>query len=241
MIKYISKHLIRLKARLPRTHLNDFVKWSTLCDVLEKLRINCVFDVGANRGQFASTLRATGYQGRIVSFEPLPGEFGILSHRFRSDSLWRGMNYALGDEDCVMPFHNVVESTALSSFHGLKTSNRPVQVIPVTVKRLDDVYGQLVADLPNPRVFLKCDTQGFDHKVVSGANGIIHHILGMQSEIVVSSPYYKDTVPYYENLAKYEALGFGLLGTFDGAFHGKANAVGEIDCIMARVSAYDGP
>lgn len=238
MIKRIAKLLIRYNASLPRMHLHDFEKWTTLRDVIRNLRINCVLDVGANIGQFASTLRAIGYSDHIISFEPSPYDFSILSQRFSGDLLWHGMNYALGESDSSIPFNYVENSTVLSSFNKLKPCNRTVQVIPVRVKRLDFIYNNILEGIENPRVFLKCDTQGYDYEVINGAQGIIEHILGIQSEIIVSSAYYENTMPYYKNLSKYDALGFTLMGMFAGAYDNKTKSVLEFDCIMARMKEY---
>lgn len=45
-------------------------------EVLLRLEIDCVFDVGANCGQYGQNLREIGYRGTILSFEP-----GLLAFR----------------------------------------------------------------------------------------------------------------------------------------------------------------
>lgn len=235
MIKHLAKFLIKHNAALPRSPLHDFLKWSTLRDVIRNLGINCVLDVGANRGQFASTLRAIGYCGHIVSFEPSPHDFSILSKQFIGDLFWRGINYALGETNCIMSFNYVEKSTFLSSFNRLKQCDRTVQVIPVQVRRLDSIYLDIINGIEHPRVFLKMDTQGHDYEVLHGSLGIIEHILGIQSEIIVSSAYYEHTTPYHYNLSKYESLGYTLMGMFECGLCNKTKAVLEFDCIMARM------
>ena len=42
-----------------------------IATLLDRYQINVVIDVGANEGQFASELRRMGYQGKIISFEPI--------------------------------------------------------------------------------------------------------------------------------------------------------------------------
>ena len=45
-------------------------------------------DVGANTGQFAQDLRASGYRGHIVSFEPLSDAHAALLVTASWDPLW---------------------------------------------------------------------------------------------------------------------------------------------------------
>ena len=42
-----------------------------MTSMLAAHNVNLVFDVGANTGQFAKAIRGDGFNGRIVSFEPL--------------------------------------------------------------------------------------------------------------------------------------------------------------------------
>ena len=51
-------------------------------------QIDLVIDVGANSGQYGGALRAAGYGGRILSFEPLAEAFATLSERCLDDPLW---------------------------------------------------------------------------------------------------------------------------------------------------------
>jgi FkbM family methyltransferase len=51
--------------------------------------IDCVFDVGANMGQYARRIRRKlNYKGRIISFEPIPDVAARLRREAENDGLW---------------------------------------------------------------------------------------------------------------------------------------------------------
>ena len=78
---------------------------------LSAFAVDCVFDVGANEGQYAAQLRAdVGFTGIILSFEPNPAAFAILAKRAEHDAGWHVFNLALSDFDGTAPFHVMAAS-----------------------------------------------------------------------------------------------------------------------------------
>lgn len=219
--------------------IQRFLDRDSLIQVLRQLEVDCVFDIGANRGQYATSLREIGYAGEIHSFEPIPGDFGVLSATAASDSLWHVHNFALGRTAGTAEFNLVDgggECTVFSSFLKPNHAMIPERVtkIPVEIKTLD----ALVADIeplrdPARRLFMKMDTQGFDIEVCEGAKAVLPRIIGLQSEISVTQ-IYAGQPDYIEALRYYRDLGFSLM---DLAVVNRtaSRAVLEYDCIMARV------
>jgi len=191
--------------------LNGIREKQTLAELLSDLQVTCVVDAGANRGQYARMLRRLGYQGKIISFEPNPTVFRMMETNMGKDPNWKGVNCGLGSQDGELEM-NIFDDSLISSFlaGGQMLSSKINQVIRVPVKRLDGILPGLLGDLERQRIYLKCDTQGFDLHVVKGAEGVMGRIAGMQSELAVK-PLYVGMPRYLEALALYESLGFELM------------------------------
>lgn len=178
--------------------------------------VDCVIDVGANRGQFGAMLRRVGYTGRIVSFEPVPEAFDELSAAIARDDRWEAHRLALGDRAGVVPM-NVTASTSVSSFFtptaeyaASYAGGRVERVEDVEVVRLESVFDALA---PDPHVFLKVDTQGSDLAVLEGARGRLDRLVGAQIELSVM-PIYEGTPSYIEALQFMKVRGFTPSGMF---------------------------
>jgi FkbM family methyltransferase len=207
-----------------------------LRDLLKRLKINCVLDVGAHTGESVRLLRRIGFRGVILSFEPHPDCFKSLCSAFCNDPYWKGFNIALGSKNELKSLN-----MAKLSFHSSFLSSRIIKttrVANVRMKRLDSIIDSLLEDIVRPRVFLKIDTQGYDLKVVEGASGCMERILGLQSEISVT-PVYEDMPHYLKSLASYESLGFDLMNLFTVTRTTRYGSVLEYDCLMARLEQLD--
>ncbi len=212
--------------------------------VLRELGINCVLDVGANKGQYATRLRETGYTGRIVSFEPLPHLVAPLRKAAEADPDWLVHECALGDENTTTEINVVpgkMSSLLPSSDFGRSWSSklREQHTETIELRRLDSLLDEAVAGLDEPRVYLKMDTQGYDLQTFRGAGDRIHDILGMQSE-VSCVPIYDGMPRLPEQLTEYESAGFEIAGMFPVSRHVKTLRVIEFDCVMVRAAAFGG-
>ena len=145
--------------------------------VFDEKSISVALDVGANIGQYAKELRADGYTGRIVSFEPLSEAFAKLSRYAAPDKAWECKRLALGnsEEKRSMNVSGLSYSSSLLPMTDRTIAASPgskyVRTEMVNVTRLDLLRNQLFKD--TAPVGLKVDVQGYEMQVLQGATEML--------------------------------------------------------------------
>jgi FkbM family methyltransferase len=204
---------------------------------LDSFGINLVFDIGANQGQFAKQLRTKGYKGRIVSFEPLSEAFGRLSEHARKDHLWEAVHCALGGNKGkaeinisanswssslldILPAH--INSTPESSYIGKEE---------IDVRTIDSVISDYL--LPDDKLFLKIDTQGFTQQVLNGAERSMDLVIGVQLEMSLV-PLYKDEPLIDEIISFLYGKGFILMSIEPEYFDTNTGQLLQVNGLLSR-------
>ncbi len=144
--------------------------------------VEVVLDVGANAGQFAQGLRRSGYQGRIVSFEPLSEAHAALSRAAADDPLWDvATRCAVGAAEGQAEI-NVSANSYSSSLLPMLAAHQDAAPHSAyrdkescTVVTLDSFIARGFAD-PMTTFGLKIDTQGFEAAVLGGAGGVLSQV-----------------------------------------------------------------
>ncbi len=233
--------LVRRHRHEQNSGLAKYLVTEQVLNVLHKYGVNVVLDVGANKGQYARSLRRAGYRGHIVSFEPVRREFEALRARAADDPNWAVHQLALGSTDGSVEM-NVVPGTLSSALPASDYGRRrydqltgaTVETVPA--RRLDGILDELLAHVPDPRPYLKLDTQGFDLEVFAGLGHRAKDCVGMQSEVALLRIY--EGMPRLpEALAVYEAAGFEVAGMYLVTGERKTARALEFDCILVRADA----
>ncbi|MFN8651332.1 MAG: FkbM family methyltransferase [Gemmatimonadales bacterium] len=210
-----------------------------LSQLFQRFHIDCVLDVGAHFGEYGRFLRGIGFAGLIISVEPVEANFERLEREARGDGHWAVHHLALGATDGVSEI-NVTEGTDFTSFltptaystAEFPGSSRVVRRERVPVQRLDRFIGDCLGGAPSPSLYLKLDTQGYDLEVLRGAEGCLHRIVALQSEVSVK-PIYEGQPSLTEALARLGTLGFEVGGLYP-VTRDHAGRVVEFDCVALR-------
>lgn len=173
-----------------------------------------IFDVGANVGQFGKEVRALGYLGQIVSFEPLSNAFTVLKKTSDLDKLWKVNHFALGSCNETMEI-NISQHSASSSLlkfdDNYISENKNLTVVStekIEVKKIDDIFTDYIHTESN-NVLLKLDTQGFEKAVLEGALRSLDKIQGIQIETSLKELYQGETL-FVDMLVYLQELGFEI-------------------------------
>jgi FkbM family methyltransferase len=203
--------------------------------LLEVCEIDCLVDVGANRGQYGAQLRGFGFRGDIVSVEPVRALADEI--RRRADDRWQVKRAAVGAERTTAEI-NVAATPAMSSLlpptaYALET--QPHRITATAVERvdvvpLDEIVDELVK--PDARIFLKLDTQGYEREAIRGASRTLARTLAMQVELSLIAVY-EGQPDYLELLTELRDHGFHPTW-FEPFPTGPDLKLIELDCLLRR-------
>lgn len=209
-----------------------------LARTLDVCRIDVVFDVGANTGQFASGLREAGYLGRIVSFEPLRAEHAELVERSARDPAWQvHSRSAVGPKErdidlnvagnsyssSVLPMLEVHSDAAVGSAY--------VDVQRVPMIRLDTIIDRYLEE--QQRLFIKIDAQGFEWQILDGASRTLSLAHGLLCELSLV-PLYLGQRLWQDLIGRLDDEGFMLWAIQKGFTDQRTGQSLQVDGIFLR-------
>ena len=194
--------------------------------------------MGANVGQTGLSLRQAGYQGRIVSFEPVPLAHQELRRVSLRDPLWTvapPMAIAARDGEMTLNISHASDmSSALNPSVELVTAlpkTRVSEKITVTARPLDRVVTEFRGDASH--VFLKIDTQGFERSVLQGATQTLKQVTGIQMELSLF-PLYEGEETYLTFLNDLHQWGFVPHLLVETTFSQKLHRQLQVDVVFMR-------
>jgi FkbM family methyltransferase len=231
-----ARHRILVQRALRRLGL-ERIRHPSFVDLMRHERIETVLDVGANEGQFGADLRARGYRGRIVSFEPIPEVHARLARRARRDARWDTHRLGLGEAAGEMPML-VAKASVCSSFReptayfsGRFSGALAARHEVVPVERLDRFLA--AHPLDPDRTYLKIDTQGFEKQVLLGAGARLRELRVVQLEIATCA-LYEGQETLLPMLAWMTAQGFTIAMAKEAGFDWRATRLNELDIAFVR-------
>jgi FkbM family methyltransferase len=196
-----------------------------MAGVARAMGVDTLIDVGANRGQFGQLMRRGGFEGEIVSLEPVADAFARLAAASAGDPRWTALKVAAGAHAGSLTMH-VAGNSVSSSF--LPMGERHREIGPETAyTRDEEVPVTTVADLLESRsidprtTMLKADVQGFEAAVLDGAGDHLGAFAVLQLELSMLELY--EGQPLLPELVqRLDAAGHALW-TFFPAFYDRAN------------------
>lgn len=239
-IGYIKKILVKLSNLRILDIRKLYVYWEhqKIREIFDYYRIDCVFDVGANVGQYATMLRKkVGYKGLIISFEPNPQAAQECRRKSNPDELWIVEECAISNMDGILKF-NIMNDSEFSSIHEPSTSeteffahdNSVKKTLEVKSETIASAYQRIQQKFSFNRPFLKLDTQGHDFMILKNQEQAMKKFVALQTELCIKR-LYTESVDFTAALNHYRANEFDI-NSFVPNNSGHFPDLYETDCIL---------
>ena len=203
---------------------------------LREFDIQTVFDVGANKGQFGKALIGSGFDKKIVSFEPLLSEHEILHDSTRGAANWIAYDrMALGAKNGEATINVAINGASSSVLDVAQTSldaapesgfagQEHIKIARFDSLKLDQFSGPWA---------MKIDTQGLELEVLKGAGELLTQIKVILMEMSL--------VELYEGGAKFaelygwmESQGYRCIGFTQGFANHQTHELLQVDGLFVR-------
>jgi FkbM family methyltransferase len=211
-----------------------------VASLLSESGVTRVIDVGANSGQYASEIRRLGFQGAIVSLEPLLDPFSELAAKAAKDPNWQVLRFAAGSERGSALINVAANHGASSSLlpmldaHALAAPDAMfIGTERIEVRTLDELWDEITS--PTDIVFLKIDVQGFEKQVLDGSSDHLRDVFGIQMELSFV-PLYDGGWDYLSALTWARDSGFELVALIPGFTSPSSSRMLQADGVFMRAN-----
>lgn len=209
-----------------------------IVSALKLVEADTVFDIGANAGQFAKSIRKAGYLGEIISFEPLESATIYLAESVKRDRRWTlHERCAIGNYDGEVEI-NIAGNSVSSSVLAMHPSHAEaalgsayVSSEKVPIKMLDGITSQYLNC--SSKLFIKIDTQGFEWQVLDGAAETLRRAQGLICELSLI-PLYEGQKLWRDVIDRLDQEGFMLWALQKGFTDPRTGQSLQMDGIFLR-------
>jgi FkbM family methyltransferase len=225
---------LKLKLREPAFDTGPF----RVCTRLRASGIDpaTVFDVGANRGQFALAARTIFPRATVHSYEPTSEAFAKLKELTRRQPGISAHQAALGARagTQTMELASNSESSSFLPQHANHQTAYPEITSPgretVPLRTLEAELGRLS---PAGPLLLKLDVQGYEAEVLTGAGEALSRFRWIVLE-TSTQPLYQGQVLFEELVEKLKASGFHFASPVDIHFAASSGGLVQFDALFDR-------
>jgi FkbM family methyltransferase len=205
---------------------------------MKKVKINVLFDIGANTGQFSLEMRDKGYSGKIVSFEPLVNARKKLIENSFKDKNWIVHEQAaLGDYNGFIDI-NISKNSVSSSILPMLGSHSEAENDSIYIGKektpiitLDSVANNYLHKYSN--CFIKIDTQGYEWPVLNGAINTLKKSQGILCELSLV-PLYEGQHLWKDIILLLEKKGFLLWSISRGFTDQRDGRTLQVDAVFLK-------
>jgi len=163
-------------------------------DAMLRSEVELVVDVGAHEGEYGSSLRAAGYRGEILSFEPIAEHFERLQATAAGDSGWHCLHRAGGaraETATINVSANDGHSSSLLEMTPTHEQAAPgsqrARTQQIEIVSVDEALSERPKQAR--QIYLKADTQGFEHEVLAGATETLKECRAVELELSLTPIY----------------------------------------------------
>jgi FkbM family methyltransferase len=231
MMTIIKRQFVRMLHRLGFDLVRVREDIESYFSGIDRLSINTVIDVGANRGQFAKKALSFFPKAHIYCFEPGKKSFADLK-KWADGQNGRISVFetALGDKEADLNFYEYPANDEGSSF--LRVINPVLQEVVIMHQTTMDNFIVSKNISLKSDVLVKIDTQGYDNKVIMGAKQTLSKAAACITEIMFDKEY-EGQGSFKEIFSLLDELGFKFSGNREQHFS-ENGAIAWADAIFKK-------
>lgn len=204
---------------------------------LNKFRVNCFWDIGANIGQTGLSIREHGYKGNIISFEPQNQAYQKLLKTSSKDNKWK-IYHKCGVGRTGYKSINISKNSVSSSFLEMKKlhlnanpDSRFIKKENVKIVSLNKIFNS--ENKSSYRNFLKIDAQGYEKEILESGKEILNKFVGISCELSIHE-LYKGETKFIDMIKYLKKYGYEVYSIHNSYYEIRFGQTYSIDVVFIK-------